>query len=407
MTVIMGVGQAGCNIAGEIAEIPNAMDFLDIYLANSTVRDLVPIDAVPRERWLGINETEGILYLGGTEAEQEREVTGGMGKDPRRCYESLHEVYKSILSNLEATHVDGHDFRDERFALLAFSGGGGTGAGAAPVIAEALRDLSGGDCRVVGLMILPEKARGEDLSSGARREAWNAWYSFQRSMEVFDGLILVDNDRLSHLGDIERGFPTFNEYVAHCVTDLVLGNLAELVLPEAEDELILQQTDVQDLVTALSLGKPGEREPGVAAIGRSAELLKSPIGYFLPFLSPDQPDLVSLSLLAQERMTLDVDGTAEGIKGFLQVRAPEEVMTRPGTSQELSEVLSHAADQAQREEVIYGTALSDRPLAAVTMALTYDPDDLTRLQELEEEAERYEWDGDPDDLPTEEDDEPE
>lgn len=396
----MGVGQAGCNIVSDVADIPNAQDFLDIYLANSTVRDLVPIDNVPRDRWLGINEAEGVLHLGATDVEQEREVTGGMGKDPRRCYKSLNDVYGTAAANLANLHVDGHELAEERFALLAFAGGGGTGAGAAPVIAELLKEITGGDCRVVGLMVLPEKSRGPDIDPGSQRETWNAWYSFQRSMEVFDGMILVDNDRLSHLGDIERGFPTFNKYIAHCIADLVLGNLAELVLPEGEDELILQQTDVQDLVTALSLGKPGERKPGVATVGRAAELLKSPLGYFLPFLPPDEPDLVSLGLLARERMTLDVDGDA--VKGLLQVRAPEEIMTDPDTADEVSEVLGMASERADREEIIHGTALSDRPLAALTMAMTYEPDDLDRLNQLEGEALQYEWDAHDEELEDEE-----
>lgn len=390
MTLVMGVGQAGCNIVGEIAEVRNAEDFLDLFLVNSTVRDMVHLDSVPRSQWLGINEKEGLIELGG-EGQIEKEVTGGMGKDPRRCFTSLTDVFDEVVETLEGLDLDGGKLEEERFALLAFAGGGGTGAGAAPVLARAIQEITDDSCRVLGVMVLPVKRRGEDLESGGLRETWNTWFSFQRSMEVFDGLVVVDNDRLSHLGDIERGFPRFNKYVARCLTDMVLGNLTELELPEAGEELVVQQSDVQDLITAMSLGPPGDRKPGVASIGRGVQMLRNPLGYLLPVLPPGQPDLVSLSMLAQERMTLDGDGGAICEKAYVLVRAPSKVLSRAGTGQDVSEVLSLLAQATGRDEVIYGTALTGRPLASVTLGMTYDPETLPRLKTLEGDAMQYEW----------------
>lgn len=387
MTLVFGIGQAGCNLASEMARVPGARDLLDVYLANSTMRDLIHITDVPRDHWIGINETEGFVPLAGLAGGQEREVTGGMGKDPRRCFEALTQVMDPIQDNLGKLKVD---FQKERFALLLFSGGGGTGSGAAPVLARAIKRMTDDRCRVIGGLVLPSTTRGEAMESGSLREGWNAWFSLKQSLEAFDGLVLIDNDRLSHLGDIERAFPRFNQYIARCLTDMVLGNLTELALP-TEGGVVLQQNDVADLTTALSLGKPGERKCGVAAIGRAVQMLRNPLGYLMPFLPIQQPDLVGLSLLARERLSMDVQEGGVYEKAYLLVRAPARILDRAGIGQDISEVLSLTSQSARRAEVIYGTALTNRPLASVTVGLTFDPQELPRLQALEGNAMQYEW----------------
>lgn len=387
---MIGAGQAGCNITAEIADLPNATDYLDFYLVNSTLRDMVHIDQIPRDQWIGVNEQDGLILLEGREGEEDR-VSGGMGKDPRRCYETLSDKFADVASTLEDAKVGDRSITDERFAVIVFSGGGGTGAGAAPVLAHALREITDQTCRVLGVMVLPVSSRGDELETGSQREAWNAWFSLERSMDAFDGLILVDNDRLSHLGDIERGFPTFNEYIARCLTDLILGNLTELAVPDTDEEVVVQQSDVQDLITAMSLGQPGERQPGVATMGRAVQLLRSPVGYLLPVFSPGQPDLLSLARLARERLTLDETPMDGHEKSFVLVRAPSDVLGRAGTGQEVSEVISLLSQASHRDETLYGTAITERPIASVTMGITFDPKELPRLEELEGEAMQYEW----------------
>lgn len=386
MTVVIGVGQAGCNLAAEMTRVPNAKDFLDVWLVNSTVRDLVPIRDVPSSRWIGVNETEGLVPLADRKG-AEAQVTGGMGKDPQRCFRSLTTVFDRIVANMSTLSAGGKPLADTRFALVAFSAGGGTGAGAAPVVARALREITRGSCRIIGAAILPARTRGDD-KGGSLREAWNAWFCIQRSLEVFDGIILVDNERLSRLGDIERGFPAFNKYVARCLTDMVLGNLTELVLPE-KDEVVVQQADVMDLTTALSLGSPGERRPGVAAIGRGVQMLQSPLGYVLPFLPPKRPDVVGLGQLASERLTLDGAG-ADCEKAYLLVRAPTRVLGRSGMGQEVSEVMAVIGRGTRRGEIVFGTALTKRPLLSVTVGYTYDPRKHPRIKALEADAAEYE-----------------
>lgn len=387
MTLIVGVGQAGCNLAAEMARVPNARDFLDVFLINSTMRDMVHIKDIPRTRWMGVNETQGLVpYEDGLEGV----LTGGMGKDPRRCFTTLTGVFDNVVAALSnhKDRPDGFDFRKERFALILFSGAGGTGSGAAPVIARALREVAEGSCKVVGVMILPAGMRAGETDIGGLRDSWNAWYSMQRSLEVFDGLILVDNERLSTFGDIERAFPRFNEYVARSLTDMVLGNLTELVLPEA-GELVVQQNDSMDLVTALSVGAAAERKPGVAGIGRAVQMLQSPLGYVMPLLPYRKPDLVTLGALARERLTLREPGPNAHDKAYLLVRAPRKVLGGSNTGHDASEVLA-TIGHAHCNQIVYGTALTRRPLASVTVGLTYKPQNHPRLQALEAEAQRYE-----------------
>ncbi|MBI4393118.1 MAG: hypothetical protein HY556_04870 [Euryarchaeota archaeon] len=384
MTLVIGVGQAGSNLAAEMTRVTNAKDFLSVYLVNSTTRDLVTVRDVPRSRWIGVSDTEGLVSLAKGEDAVESKLIKGLGKDPRRGFTTLTSVFDKVVNYVETLGI-----KDERFAVITFSGGGGTGAGVAPVLARAIREVTEGKCRVIGVLILPAMTRGDVSDDGSLGEAWNAWYSFERSLDIFDGIILVDNNRLSHMGDVERGFPRFNKYVAHCLTDMILGNLTELVLP-GEDELIIQQSDVQDLATALSVGDRGERKPGVAAIGRAVQLLRGPMGYIAPILPPKQPDLVSLSFLAKERMTFEDAETIDCEKAYVLVRAPLSILGRAGTGQDVSEVLSLAAKSSARGDVIYGTALTRRPLASVTLGLTFLPSEIPRLKELETAASEYE-----------------
>lgn len=387
MTLVVGVGQAGCNLAAEMARVPNARDFLDVFLVNSTLRDLVHIKDVPRTRWLGVNETEGLVPLGSAGSGAEKELTGGMGKNPRRCFTALTERFEGVVNALRST--PGFDFSKERFAVVLFSGGGGTGSGAAPVIARALREVTEGRCRVLGVMVLPAASRGSEEDVGGLLDAWNAWFSMQRSLEVFDGIVLVDNDRLAHVGDIERAFPRFNEYVARCLTDMVLGNLTELVLPK-EGDAIVQQSDVMDLVTAMSIGVGGERKPGIASIGRAVQLLQGPLGYVAPVLPYRKPDLVTLVEMARERMSFQEPGVDRCEKAYLLVRAPRSVFNRLGSGQEVAEVLGLVGLASKRGEVVYGTALTKRPLASITLGMTYHPHGHPRLARLERDARRYE-----------------
>lgn len=387
MTLIIGVGQGGCNLAAEMARVPQASGFLDVFLINSTMRDMVHITEVPRSHWIGINESKGLVQY---EDGLERELTGGMGKDPRRCFTSLTAAFDSITTALNGVQQGpaAFDFKKERFALVLFSAAGGTGAGAAPVIARALREVADGACKVIGVMILPASIRAGEKDIGGLRDSWNAWYSMKRSLEVFDGLILVDNERLSSFGDIERAFPRFNEYVARSLTDMVLGNLTELVLPE-QGELVVQQNDTMDLVTALSVGGAAERKPGVAGIGRAVQMLRSPIGYVLPFLPAHRMDLVTLGALARERLTLREPGANAHEKAYVLVRAPRKSLGGSTTGHDASEILA-TIGHPKCHQIVYGTALTRRPLASVTLGLTYKPENHPRLHQLQADAQRYE-----------------
>lgn len=385
--LFVGTGQAGSALVDDVFA-HQGMDIEAAPLAlNSTVRDLENLSNIDDEYWIGVSETDGLVP--GTEAGFEERVTGGFGRRPRRADEVMEQHGRELVPMLEERF--GND-GNVPFAFVFLGLGGGTGCGIAPHVVDAIRAYAAGDVKVIAVAVLPNTEDSvllgdddEEVSSG--RQAANAVFGLDRLEAAVDGILLVDNGRLSHEDAAEGRFSEFNEYVAGSVVDLVAGPIVEQIDPGEYDDVDAPIIDIQDIVTSLSLTNEGTTRAGYGTIGRSVEMTKSLPGYFLPFVGNREVDAAELAFMAQAKQSVEAVEFGAAKKAIANVRAPRNYITSSQYQLEVSEIRRRLNEHCS--EVNFGMVPSKRNLVSCTTVYTFERDDLDRLREIDEIAEAH------------------
>ncbi|WP_435552967.1 cell division protein FtsZ [Natrinema sp. CGMCC1.2065] len=452
--LFVGAGQAGGAIVDSVFEYTDdsllgLFDSADIstvgrpLVFNSTMRDLQNLSNVPPEDQYGIAEQHGLVQ--GTEAGFEEMVTGGFGRNPVDADEVMAEHAPQIQTILgekfesgsagsfddpfddpaedefdesleDEAPLEDEDAEDTppdpdpapttdpagsgtvQFAFLCLGLGGGTGCGIGPHLAREIKAFTDGRAKVVAIAVLPNtrgSADGDGPGDGdgpsPGRQAWNARYGLDRLEDEVDGIVLVDNQRISYLDSAGGEFGEYNDYVAASVYDMVAGPVLSGVDPSAVEGIDTPDIDVRDIVTSLSFGVAGEEStPGYAAIGRSVTMTKSLPGYLLPFVGKRDIDSAALSRLSAAKQTLAKADVEDAQKAISLIRAPKSNLGAGGNSVEIGTVKEFLERSCGLSEVNIGVAMSDRNLASVTTLLTYRREDIDRLADIEAAADAYE-----------------
>lgn len=403
--VTVGVGQAGCAILDELYEDETFELIAEPMAVNSTMRDLSNLTNLGQEHWWGISDSRGLVYCAEPGLAPEEHVVGGLGKDPVLATEVMERNFGSVLEALDEfgdfDEPDEHGGDDRfdtleaeiDFAFVLFALGGGTGAGAAPEMARAIREISVSESTaVIGVPILPAVQRGDEgLDPGVGRECWNARYSLQKAEEVFDGVLLVDNQCIAMSSGIEGMFPDYNRYVAACLKDVIGGSILEEISPDQYPDFVPQEADLRDLVSGISFDTSDGRRPGYASIGRAADLTSNLLGYVLPGnLGREEVDVAGLYHLCTEKQTLAGADPAESRKAFAMMRLPLDLLNEDTGKLDTANLLGVLNEATQMSEVHYGMAVSERKIASLTAAFTYERDQIDRFDDISYIAEEYE-----------------
>ena len=420
--LFVGAGQAGGAIVDAIFERTDSSFFnlfgsIDIsnigqpLVFNSTVRDLENLSNIAPEQQYGIADSYGIVP--GTDSGLEEQITGGFGRNPVRADEvmerhsaDLHTVFDEQLTEpVPEDEFNENEFGDEdfsteqqtddiQFAFLFLGLGGGTGCGIGPHIAREIKAYDQ-QAQVIAVAVLPNTKgpslyggeEDEDISAG--RQAWNARFGLDRLEETVDGIILVDNQRISHLGSSAGQFSEYNEYVASAIYDLIAGPVVDKF--ESDDmDVDTPDIDVRDIATAVSFGTTDTDEPGYATIGRSATMTQSIGGYLIPYFGKQPVDGASLARIAAAKQTLDRANVDDAQKAITLIRAPESYLTGGDRAIDIAAVSDYLRHNSGLGEVNLGVSSTDRHLASVTTVLTYRRSDLDRIEEIHSAAEEYE-----------------
>ncbi|ELY44705.1 FtsZ/tubulin family protein [Natronorubrum tibetense] len=418
--LFVGAGQAGGAIVDSIFEYTDdsmlgLFESTDIstlgrpLVFNSTMRDLQNLSNVPAEDQYGVAEQHGLVQ--GTEPGFEEMVTGGFGRNPVAADEVMDEhaselqtilgekfgtAFESDLdeeSDEDAGEIDPSGSDTIQFAFLFLGLGGGTGCGIGPHLARQLKEFTDGRTQIVAVAVLPNTrggATGDDDTS-AGRQAWNTRYGLDRLEDEVDGVILVDNQRLSYLDSAGGEFGKYNEYVATAIHDMVAGPMLNSVDASEVDGIDTPDIDVRDLLTSLSFGVgTDEAKPGYGAIGRSVTMTRSLAGYLLPVVGKRAIDSAAISRLSVSKQSLANADIGDAQKAIALIRAPSSRLGAGPHSVETGTVKEFLEGSSQLGEVNLGVALSDRNLVSVTSVLTYRREDIDRLEEIESAADAYE-----------------
>jgi cell division protein FtsZ len=159
---VVGVGGAGLNAVDRM--IDSGITQVDFIAVNTDIQQLQMSDA-PTKIHIGSELTEGL----------------GSGADPEIGRRAAEDGYDAIKRTLRGSDM----------VFVTAGEGGGTGSGAAPIVARVARELG---ALTVGIVTMPFKFEGT-------RRRKQADEGLQALREACDTLIVVPNDRLLEVLD--------------------------------------------------------------------------------------------------------------------------------------------------------------------------------------------------------------
>ena len=210
---VVGVGGAGNNMVS--------------WLYKKGIKGAEIVACNTDQQHLEVSESDRKFLIG-------KEVTRGLGCGgfPQKGAEAAQESMMQIKETLKGT--------DMTFVCAGM--GGGTGTGAAPVIASAAKDAGS---IVIGTVTMPFKIE--------RARVDKAEFGLQQLRNVSDTVIVIDNNRLVQIAGnlpVQQAFAVANELIS----TMIKGIVETIAVPS------LVNLDYADVRTVMTDG-------GVAAIG--------------------------------------------------------------------------------------------------------------------------------------------
>ena len=269
---VIGVGGAGGNA---IANMMNAdVQGVDFVVANTDAQALNHSTA-DRRIQLGIKITQGL----------------GAGSRPEIGRAAAEETIDEIIQALDGAHM----------CFIAAGMGGGTGTGAAPVIAKAARDKG---ILTVGVVTKPF------AFEGARR-ARSADSGISELQQHVDTLIVIPNQNLFRLANSETTFKQAFEMADEVLQQGVRGITDLMVMPGL---INLDFADVRSVMSEMgkAMMGTGEADGDNRAIEAAEKAISNPL---LDGVSMKGAKGVIISITGGEDMRLmEVDEAASHIK---------------------------------------------------------------------------------------------
>ena len=261
---VIGVGGAGCNAVNNM--INADLDGVDFLVANTDGQALAH-SLAPRKIQLGSNLTAGL----------------GAGSKPDIGRQAAEESMNEVLAELN----------DCNMVFITAGMGGGTGTGAAPVIAKAARERG---ILTVGVVTKPFEFEGP-------RRMKQATTGIEQLATHVDTLIVVPNQNLFHVTN-ER--TTFADafHMADTVLHQGVSGVTDLMLKPGI--INLDFADIRSVMTEMGKAMMGTGE--ASGEGRAIEAAETAI---------NNPLLEDTSLLGAKALIVNVTGGAE--LGFYEV----------------------------------------------------------------------------------------
>ena len=204
---VIGVGGGGSNAINHMFQ--QGIKGVDFYVCNTDAQALQN-SGVPNKIQLGLNLTEGL----------------GAGANPDIGEQSAVESFDDISQMLDT---------NTKMVFITAGMGGGTGTGAAPIIAKMAKDL---DILTVGIVTMPFQFEG-------RMRIEQSQKGIERLRSVVDSLIVINNNKLREVyGNLgfKAGFSKADE-----VLSTAARGIAEVITHH-----YTQNIDLRDAKTVLS-----------------------------------------------------------------------------------------------------------------------------------------------------------
>ena len=213
----IGVGGGGGNMINHM--ISEGIHNIDLIVANTDAQALDSSFA-PYKMQLGINATRGL----------------GAGMIPDKGREAALESFEDIKSMLEGSDI----------VFISAGLGGGTGTGAAPIIAQAAKEIG---ALTVSIVTSPFKFEGRKRTKLAKE-------GLEELKRESDSIIVVPNEKLlsiveKNLG-IKESFRMVDDILAQAV-----GGISKVILSHGENDINLDFADVKTVMSHRGLALMG------------------------------------------------------------------------------------------------------------------------------------------------------
>jgi len=205
---VIGVGGGGCNMINHM--IKEGSHKIDLIAANTDLQ-VLHISKAPKKIQLGLKLTKGL----------------GAGMKPEIGRDSAVESYEDIKTALKGADI----------IFIAAGLGGGTGTGAAAIIAKAAKEIG---ALTVSVVTKPFTWEG-------KKRAGLANLGLEELKKVSDSIIVVPNDRLLEIIDENVGMKDAFKIIDNILFQAVNG-MSEVILNPGNSDI---NTDFADVKTIM------------------------------------------------------------------------------------------------------------------------------------------------------------
>ena len=235
----IGVGGGGGNMINHM--ITEGIDSIDLIVANTDAQAL-DTSIAPYKMQLGMNATRGL----------------GAGMIPEKGREAALESFDDIKEMLDGSDI----------VFISAGLGGGTGTGAAPIIAQAAKEVG---ALTVSIVTSPFKFEGRKRTKLAKE-------GLEELKRESDSIIVVPNERLlsiveKNLG-IKESFKMVDDILAQAV-----GGISKVILSHGDNDINLDFADVKTVMNhrGLALMGTGYSTGASAAYDAAKMAIESPL----------------------------------------------------------------------------------------------------------------------------------
>ena len=288
---VIGVGGGGSNAVNHMYS--QGINGVDFVICNTDAQALQN-SPIPTKIQLGVSLTEGL----------------GAGANPevgeQAAKESIEEIKQMLSSN-------------SKMVFITVGMGGGTGTGAAPIIAKAAREL---DLLTIGIVTIPFSFEGKTRNEQAQK-------GIEKLREYVDSLVVINNNKLREVyGNLgfKAGFSKADE-----VLSTAARGIAEVITHH-----YTQNIDLRDAKTVLSNSGTAIMGSGMASgINRSEEAISKALDS--PLLNDNKitgaKNVLLLIVSGTDEITIDEIGE---INDYIQSEAKSNVNIIMGVGEDES-----------------------------------------------------------------------
>ena len=237
---VVGVGGGGGNMVNHIIRVNPNLN-IDLIVANTDAKALENSLAHTKIQ-LGEKTTKGL----------------GAGMRPEVGKAAAEESYDEVKSALETSDI----------VFIGTGLGGGTGTGAAPVVAQAAKDIGALTVAVVTMPFMFEGKKRRKLADCGLEEL----------RKESDSIVVIPNDKLLTLIDKNAGIKESFEMVDEVLARAVYG-MSTIVLDSGKSDINLDFADVRTIMShrGLALMGVGEANGEDAAQEAIKNAIQSPL----------------------------------------------------------------------------------------------------------------------------------